>query len=56
MKGNWFKKFTYHLCHYCDYLTCKKHPNKKCKWYKKEVKHYYRKKGKEDKYVQSQEY
>ena len=55
MKGNIFKKFTSQLCHYCDYLICKKHPKKRCKWYKQEVKHFYRKKGKQDKYVQSQE-
>lgn len=37
-----YKKNTTKECHYCDYLTCRK--GHKCKWYKKFVKMFARRK------------
>ncbi len=31
-----YKKLTSAECHYCDYCTCQK--NKRCNWYKQNVK------------------
>lgn len=33
-----YKKLTSAYCYYCDYLSCRKNHNKKCKWYKKAAK------------------
>ena len=38
-----YKKNTTKECHYCDYLTCRK--GHKCKWYKKFVKMFARRKA-----------
>ena len=40
-RGEYRKRIS-HECHYCDYQTCRK--GHKCKWYKKFVKKYVKRK------------
>lgn len=50
-----YKKRSSSLCHYCDYLNCKKKGRKgnKCAWYKKNSKKYFSKRlSKESAYVE----